>query len=79
MNRMGKLRAVDIFAGAGGTTQGLRDAGFDVVAAIENDTAAAETFAVNHPETLLLDRDIQRVQALPSPSVWSGMTGGSTS
>ncbi len=57
------LTVVDVFSGAGGTTQGLRDAGYEVVAAIESDPAAAETFAANHPRTLLLDRDIRRVQA----------------
>jgi DNA (cytosine-5)-methyltransferase 1 len=57
------LTAVDVFSGAGGTTQGLRDAGYQVVAAIESDPAAVETFAANHPGTLLLGRDIRRVQA----------------
>ena len=57
------LSAVDLFSGAGGTTQGLRDAGYDVVAAVENDPAAAATFAANHPGTELFDRAIQRVQA----------------
>jgi len=55
--------AVDLFAGAGGTTQGLRDAGFRVLAAIENDRSAAESFAANHEGTLLVERNIQRVQA----------------
>jgi DNA (cytosine-5)-methyltransferase 1 len=55
--------AVDLFSGAGGTTQGLRDAGYKVIAAIENDATAAKTFAVNHPDTDLLIRDIRRVQA----------------
>jgi DNA (cytosine-5)-methyltransferase 1 len=57
------LTALDLFSGAGGTTQGLREAGYNVVAAVENDTTAAETFRANHPRTHLLDRDIQRVQA----------------
>lgn len=55
--------AVDLFAGAGGTTQGLKDAGFDVLAAIENDRDAAATYRVNHEEVNLYDRDIQRVKA----------------
>jgi DNA (cytosine-5)-methyltransferase 1 len=55
--------ALDLFSGAGGTTQGLRDAGYAVFAAIENDLKAAETYAANHPDTLLLRRDIRRVQA----------------
>lgn len=60
---MAAFTAVDLFSGAGGTTRGLRDAGYEVVAAVENDVAAAETFGTNHPTTDLLDRDIRRVQA----------------
>jgi DNA (cytosine-5)-methyltransferase 1 len=57
------LTAIDLFSGAGGTTQGLSDAGYEVVAAIESDAAAAATFAANHPATHLVERDIRRVQA----------------
>jgi DNA (cytosine-5)-methyltransferase 1 len=52
--------AVDLFAGAGGATQGLRDAGFDVVAAVELDRDAADTWALNHPGRLL-QRDVREV------------------
>ncbi|MGB7685543.1 MAG: DNA cytosine methyltransferase [Solirubrobacterales bacterium] len=55
--------AVDLFSGAGGTTQGLRDAGYEVLAAVENDPAAATTYAANHPDTDLYDRAIRYVQA----------------
>jgi DNA (cytosine-5)-methyltransferase 1 len=58
-----ELSAVDLFSGAGGTTQGLRDAGYKVVAAVEQDPTAVKTFAANHSETELLDRDIRHVQA----------------
>jgi DNA (cytosine-5)-methyltransferase 1 len=65
-NTIGFMRArtaVDLFSGAGGTTRGLRDAGFNVLAAIENDSSAVDTFAANHPDTELLGRDIRRIQA----------------
>ncbi len=57
------LTAVDLFSGAGGTTQGLRDAGYRVLAAVEKDSDAAQTFAANHPDTELFDREIRHVQA----------------
>lgn len=55
--------AVDLFAGAGGATQGLRDAGFVVVGAVENDLSAANTYAANHPEVRLWRDDIRRIPA----------------
>jgi DNA (cytosine-5)-methyltransferase 1 len=57
------LTAVDLFAGAGGTSQGLKDAAFRVLAAVENDAGAVATYRANHPEVPVYDRDIQRVQA----------------
>lgn len=54
--------AVDLFAGAGGTTQGLRDAGFDVVGAIENDRSACSSFRANHaPGCRIEEADIVEV------------------
>ncbi len=55
--------AVDLFAGAGGTTQGLKDAGFTVLAAVENDPDATATYRANHPEVTLYERDVQRIRA----------------
>ncbi|MEU6905512.1 DNA cytosine methyltransferase [Streptomyces coeruleorubidus] len=54
--------AVDLFAGAGGATRGLRDAGFAMLAAVENDLEAAETYRRNHPKVTLLAEDIRTVE-----------------
>ncbi|MGA5702033.1 DNA cytosine methyltransferase [Peterkaempfera bronchialis] len=59
-----KPSAIDLFAGAGGATRGLRDAGFDVRGAIEFDTNAARTYRLNHPQTHLSEADIRTVSAV---------------
>lgn len=59
--RSGNLLAVDLFAGAGGMTLGLKRAGFDVVAAVEIDALASETYRMNHSSTVLFEQDLRKV------------------
>ncbi len=54
-----KPKAIDLFCGCGGLTLGLKQAGFEVIGAIDNDSLAIETYKVNHPEVLVWERDIQ--------------------
>lgn len=51
--------AIDLFAGAGGATQGLKDSGFDVIAAVENDPVAAASYGLNHAGVALAVDDIR--------------------
>lgn len=55
---MGKYTSIDLFCGAGGLTCGLRQAGYEVLAGIELQAYAAETYRENHPNTKLLHNDI---------------------
>lgn len=58
----GPLRAIDLFCGAGGLTQGLRDAGYDVVLAIDKDKDSCLTYEKNHPDTHVECRSIAKMK-----------------
>lgn len=53
------FRVLDLFAGCGALSTGiLRTGAFKIVAACEIDPAAAETYRLNHPGTLMVEGDI---------------------
>ena len=59
------LVGVDLFAGAGGMSLGARIAGIRVALAIERDSPAASTYALNHPNTNVVVKDVRDIDALP--------------
>ncbi len=63
MEEMDIYKAVDIFSGCGGMTQGMRMAGFDVRIAVEIDENAAVAYKMNHPTTKVLQRDICEIES----------------
>jgi DNA (cytosine-5)-methyltransferase 1 len=54
---------IDLFAGAGGLSEGLQESGFKSLYANEIQARYAETFAINHPDTFVDQRDIRKVDA----------------
>ncbi|WP_312481596.1 DNA cytosine methyltransferase [Stutzerimonas nitrititolerans] len=57
--RSKKPIALDLFCGSGAVSLGLKQAGFDVVGAIDFDVGACRTYRANHPEVRLLQKDIR--------------------
>lgn len=55
--------AIDLFAGAGGLSLGLEQAGFDVAAAVEYDPVHAAVHEYNFPNTKTVCRDISKIDA----------------
>ncbi len=55
------LTAIDLFAGGGGLTVGLKRAGFKVLAAVEIEEHAFATYKANHPEVRCLKQDLTTV------------------
>jgi len=59
--RRAKPRALDLFSGAGGLTQGLRQAGYSVIGAVEIDAGACTTYRLNHKRVHLWEKDISHL------------------
>ncbi len=62
--QMKKYTAIDLFCGAGGLTVGLQNAGFDVLAGVELNKTAAETYTMNHTNHAIYEQDIREISPL---------------
>ncbi len=58
---MSKPMAIDLFCGAGGLSEGLSQAGYSVLGAVEIDPLACETYKLNHSRARLWQDDIRKV------------------
>jgi DNA (cytosine-5)-methyltransferase 1 len=57
------LTIIDLFSGCGGISQGFKNMGYTVLAAIENDEIVATTYKNNHPDVKLYVKDIRKINA----------------
>src|SRR5207248_1525725 len=58
-----KLRAIDLFCGAGGLSQGFRQAGFDIRLGVDFDEDACAAYRMNQPGANTLVTDLRQVSA----------------
>ena len=58
-----RLNAIDLFSGCGGLSEGLKQAGFNVIAGVEVDKNAAKAYRMNHKTTVLFEDDIRNLDA----------------
>jgi DNA (cytosine-5)-methyltransferase 1 len=66
-----KLRVIDFFCGAGGFSEGFRQAGFEVIWGIDKWQPAVDTHKENHPECETICDDVIRISKLPDLSFHS--------
>jgi DNA (cytosine-5)-methyltransferase 1 len=59
-----KPKAIDLFSGCGGLTLGLKQAGFIVLGAVDNDHLAVKTFKANHKNVQVFETDINSLTTL---------------
>lgn len=57
------FKAIDFFCGGGGMTYGLRQAGIDVIAGVDIDKEAKETYEYNNPGTIFIENDIRNLRS----------------
>ncbi|MDE0496104.1 MAG: DNA (cytosine-5-)-methyltransferase [Acidimicrobiaceae bacterium] len=63
MSQEGSATTVDLFGGAGALGLGFSWAGFTIVAAVEIDRDAAQTYRLNHPGVPVLEASVEDVTA----------------
>ncbi|MCG8638004.1 MAG: DNA cytosine methyltransferase [Desulfobacterales bacterium] len=55
------IKVFDFFSGCGGTSKGFKNAGLDLICAIDNDSDAAATYEHNFPDTTFINQDITQI------------------
>ncbi len=58
-----KHTVIDLFCGAGGLSEGFKQAGFDILAGIDNNSFAIETFKATHPSAKGICGDICEISS----------------
>lgn len=64
MMKKGKLKTIELFAGAGGLALGIEKAGFETIGLVEIDKDASDTLRYNRPEWRVINEDIAKISGL---------------
>ncbi|MCE4611503.1 MAG: DNA cytosine methyltransferase [Desulfurococcales archaeon] len=67
----GGYTVIDLFSGGGGFGRGFEEAGFKVVAALDNYPPAARTYKFNFPHALVIADDVKEVRGVEIASLAS--------
>jgi len=60
------MRVLDLFCGAGGFSEGFRQAGFTIICGVDNWQAAVDSFSENHPNSAVSLGDIEVISKMPN-------------
>jgi DNA (cytosine-5)-methyltransferase 1 len=60
-NKQKEFTAIDLFCGAGGLSLGFANAGVKILAGIDNDLSALETFKENFPKSMAISYDLSNI------------------
>jgi DNA (cytosine-5)-methyltransferase 1 len=68
------LRAIDLFCGAGGLSEGFREANYELTYALDKDKEAIESYRLNHPDVLaeaesIINRTPEQIADLAGGSI----------
>jgi len=59
-----KIKAIDFFCSGGGMTYGMRQAGIEVIAGIDNDLDVKETYKKNNPNSKFIQADVFKLKEI---------------
>jgi DNA (cytosine-5)-methyltransferase 1 len=65
LKSLNQMRVIDLFCGAGGFSEGFRQAGFSIIWAVDNWQGAVDTHSENHPDSKTIKEDVVKLSLLP--------------